>query len=153
MIPQDAISAAQSCQKIFGIPASVQLAQFILESGNGQHMPGNNPFGIKALSGQPSQMLTTHEFVGGHYKTVQAPFAVFASLQDAFTHHAALLAHADCYARARSYLEGRNGSATSPAEQFAIGLSGVYATDPNYGQKLINIMRQDGLAQYDQTPA
>jgi flagellum-specific peptidoglycan hydrolase FlgJ len=42
------IDAAQAAQKAYGLPASVSLAQFALESGYGKYDLGvNNFFGIK----------------------------------------------------------------------------------------------------------
>jgi hypothetical protein len=51
----DVINAAQATQDRWGVPASVTLAQWALESRYGASMPvgSNNPFGIKAVSGQP----------------------------------------------------------------------------------------------------
>lgn len=140
------VAAAQLAEKDWGIPASVSLAQYGLESGWGAHMPpgSNNPFGIKALAGQQSVMVPTREFVGGKYVIVRAPFRVFPSIAAAFSEHARLLRQGKPYARPREKLPD--------AEAFARALTGIYATDPKYGDKLVSIMRAYGLTQYDASP-
>jgi flagellum-specific peptidoglycan hydrolase FlgJ len=138
-----AVAAARAAMAAWKIPASVSLAQFILESGWGAHMPpgSNNPFGIKALPGQPSVTVPTREFVGGRYVVINAPFRAFASLDEAFDEHARLLATAGCYAPARAKLPD--------VAAFCAALTGVYATDPHYGASLIAVIQGSDLTQYD----
>jgi flagellum-specific peptidoglycan hydrolase FlgJ len=138
------IAAAQASEKTTLIPASITLAQFILESGWGQHIPpgSNNPFGIKALPGEPSVPVVTHEFIAGRYVQLTAQFAAFPSLAAAFTAHAALLANGAPYVHARSLLPSVTG--------FCNALTGVYATDPNYGATLIEIIQDNDLTRYDE---
>lgn len=142
-----AVAAAQAAERSWGIPASVTLAQFGLESDWGKHMPpnSNNPFGIKALPGQPVSEALTREVVHGSTVVVHAGFRKFNGLLEAFDAHARLLAEGKPYHFARQVLPD--------AEKFANALTGVYATDPQYGAKLINIMRADDLAQYDRITA
>lgn len=142
----DVIQAAQAAQTKWGIPAAISIAQYGLESGWGAHIPpgSNNPFGIKALPGQPSSMTLTREVVAGQNEVIHAGFRVFPSIADAFDAHAELLATAGCYAHARSLLPD--------VEAFANALTGVYATDPHYGQELCAIINGDGLARYDVAP-
>lgn len=137
----DALNAAMAGANATGIPASVTLAQWALESGWGAHEPGNNPFGIKAIAGYTSEMLPTHEYVHGHMTTENQPFAVFPDLGTAFMVHDKLLANAACYAPARAKLPD--------VFAFANALTGVYATDPNYGHLLGEIIRGSNLTQYD----
>jgi len=72
--PPEIISAAQTAQAAYGVPASVTLAQWALESDYGQHMPqgSNNPFGIKAKPGQDSVMARPSEYVGGRWRRTQS---------------------------------------------------------------------------------
>lgn len=100
----------------------------------------NNPFGIKAAHGEPCVAAITQEFIGGRYVSVIAAFRKFATIADAFAAHAELLTHIQ-YARARARLPD--------VVAFVNGLSGVYATDPHYGEKLLKIIEQDKLQQYD----
>ncbi|CAG9207385.1 hypothetical protein PSP6_270003 [Paraburkholderia tropica] len=146
--PDEVVEAAQAAQEKWGIPASISLAQWAYESGFGHHMPGdsNNPFGIKAnqqdlASGNYVTAMTT-DVVHGVRERVPQPFRKFASLDDAFDYHGRLLATASPYAIARARLPDAHG--------FANGLTGHYATEPDYGGKLIrNYIDPYNLTQYD----
>ncbi len=142
----DVIAAAQRAQARRGIPASVLLAQYGDESAWGRRMPpgSNNPFGEKAVQGQAAVTVATHEVVRGQTVTVQAPFRRYASLDDAFDQHAEHLATSALYAGARARLPN--------VEAFCEALTGVYATDPAYGDKLTAIIRGDDLTRYDAPP-
>jgi mannosyl-glycoprotein endo-beta-N-acetylglucosaminidase len=129
-IPADVIAAAQAAQKKWGVPASVTLAQWILESGRGEHMPAgsSNPWGIKAVGGQPFVEARTIEYIDGVEHVEIQRFRKFGSLAEAFDAHAALLGTSRYYAKARAALPD--------ALAFAHALTGVYATDLHYGDKL-----------------
>lgn len=139
----DVIAAAKAAQAKWHIPASVSLAQWALESGWGAHMPpgSNNPFGIKATTGQLSVTVPTREVIHGKSVTVNAAFRKFASIADAFDLHAKLLATGTPYGKARATLP-------DPIA-FAHALTGVYATDPKYGDLLTEIIHGSNLTQYD----
>lgn len=144
-IPGDIIAAAKASQAKWGIPASITIAQWAVESGYGRHMPGglasNNPFGIKATAGHPSVVANTREVINGHSVFQNLGFRVFASLTEAFDEHGKLLATSRYYKNARSKLPD--------ADAFADALTGVYATDPHYGQVLKSTMRSQNLYQYN----
>lgn len=133
-----AVAAAVESQQKYGVPASVTLAQYGLESSYGAHMPtgSNNPFGIKARPGQPYVEAQTDEFINGKMERVTQRFAKFDSLSDAFDAHAKLLATGRAYASARKH-------ADDPMA-YADALTGHYATDPHYGEKLQTIMAGGG---------
>lgn len=137
------IDAAQLAEKKHDIPASVTIAQWALESAFGRHEPldSNNPFGIKAVPGQPYVACLTREVVKGHQITITAKFRKFASIAEAFDAHAVLLASGAAYTAARAVRHD--------PQAFANALTGRYATDPQYGAKLISIMKADNLFQYD----
>jgi flagellum-specific peptidoglycan hydrolase FlgJ len=141
-IPNEVIAAARAASKKWKVPASVSLAQWIIESGWGKHEPfgSNNPFGIKAGKGSASVSAPTHEFIHGRYVPTTARFAKFSSVAGAFDAHAKLIAKRPAY---------RHAMQATSAEQFAERLTGVYATDPNYGHKLVAAMREYGLEKYD----
>ncbi|MDN7820717.1 glycoside hydrolase family 73 protein [Burkholderia vietnamiensis] len=130
----DAMAAARQSQAKTGVPWLVTFAQWALESGFGKKMPAgsNNPFGIKAKAGQPYVEAMTNEFINGKMTRVTQRFAKFDSLADAFEQHAKLLANGRPYAKARKHKDD--------AFSFADALTGVYATDPQYGAKLKSIM-------------
>ena len=139
----EVIRAAQASQRVWGIPASITLAQWALESGFGTRMPAgsNNPFGIKAKSDQPSVMALTTEVIGGKKKTANAAFRAFGSLEEAFISHGKLLGSAAVYANARRFV--------NDPDRFADALTGVYATDPNYGRSLKSIMKTNDLYRFN----
>lgn len=141
--PPEVIDAAVASYKQYGVSAAVTLAQWALESDFGLRLPvgSNNPFGIKARVGEPCVLTPTHEVVNGTRIAVYARFRKFDSIQDAFNYHATLLATGKPYAKLKSKLGDYIG--------LAKGLTGIYATDPDYGTKLINIVDNYGLAQYD----
>jgi flagellum-specific peptidoglycan hydrolase FlgJ len=119
------------------------MAQWAVESAWGASMPpgSNNPFGIKATGDQPYVESPTREVVNGESVTVNAKFRVFASLTQAFDEHGRLLATAPVYKAAMKE--------ASNAEAFADALTGVYATDPNYGTTLKWVIENYGLTRYD----
>jgi flagellum-specific peptidoglycan hydrolase FlgJ len=142
--PPEIADAAIAAQKKWRVPASSQIAQWRLESGNGVHQPGNNPFGLKCRAGKgdPSQLLMTTEFSKerGFYKIPQA-FRRFDTIADAFDAHAELLATAKVYAPAMAKLPDRDG--------FIEAMAARYATDPLYAAKLEAMIRQSNLGAYD----
>ena len=141
--PGDVVSAAQRSQAKTGIPASVTLAQWATESGYGRHLPpdSNNPFGIKAKPGEPYVTAMTTEHVNGQDVRVPQNFRKYGSIDDAFDQHGQLLADKQAYAPARAALPDTHA--------FADQLTGVYATDPHYGEKLGYVMDDNHLTQYD----
>jgi flagellum-specific peptidoglycan hydrolase FlgJ len=146
---QQFIDAAKASQHMYGIPASVSLAQWALESGWGKHDLGCfNYFGMKAPCDAAGHPLVPHVDLKtrevdkyGHDYYITAPFRKFASPEEAFEEHAKLLATRGAYANARSKLPN--------ADAFADALTGVYATDPNYGKSLKAIMHGSNLYQFD----
>jgi len=142
MIPQNVISAAKRSQVKWNIPASISIAQWALESNWGRSLSGKyNPFGIKALLGQPYTERMTWEVIRGKHIRLVQKFADFTSFDQAFDLHGKLLAQGKPYATARTVLPD--------ADKFADALTGVYATDPKYGAKLRSIMKSNKLYQYD----
>jgi flagellum-specific peptidoglycan hydrolase FlgJ len=59
-----------------------------LESGWGEHQPGNNPFGIMVRPGEPFTRKMTQEFIRGAIEFVAQDFAAYPNLDAAFTRHA-----------------------------------------------------------------
>lgn len=141
----DIIRAAQNSMRKWKVPASISLAQFALESAWGTKTSGtHNYFGMKAKKGEPGIVCRTHEFFKGQMVETSANFRCFASPEEAFEAHAQLLATAPCYHKARSCLD---------YQSYAHALTGVYATDPHYGDKLVDLIERSKLAQYDTVPA
>jgi flagellum-specific peptidoglycan hydrolase FlgJ len=142
----DVIAAAQGAALKYDVFASVSLAQWILESGWGVKCTGKfNFFGIKAGPTQPATLCWTHEVVNGHTVAVQARFRDFADLDQAFDYHAALIALDHRYASAMAHKGDLN--------LFVRSMAPIYATDPDYAQKLLTLIQEEGLARYDKLAA
>ena len=141
--PDAVVRAAQASQRQWGIPASVTLAQWALESAWGSRMPpgSNNPFGIKARRGEPSVSTGTEEVINGRRVHIRAGFRAFASIAEAFDHHGRLLATGRPYRTARATLPD--------PDAFADALTGVYATDPSYGRKLRSLMGTNNFYRFN----
>jgi flagellum-specific peptidoglycan hydrolase FlgJ len=142
-LPQLVIDAAVASRQHWKVPAAVTLAQWAVESAWGAAMPpgSNNPFGIKAVASQPAVETPTHEVVNGETITITAKFRMFDSLADAFDEHGRLLATNPVYRGAMQQVQN--------PEAFADALTGVYATDPEYGLKLKWVMQNYKLSMYD----
>jgi flagellum-specific peptidoglycan hydrolase FlgJ len=139
------VQAAQQAAKSTGVPASISLAQFALESAWGTKITGtNNYFGIKAVKGQPFTEVWTHEFLNGKMVEEQQPFANYATPLDAFVAHGRLLSEDTRYASFMTHVR------IGDIEGACNALTGVYATDPNYGQVVYHVIEADDLEQYDQ---
>ncbi len=136
-------SSAQAASEASGVPAPLILAQAALESGWGKReIRGDdgtqsfNLFGIKAdrsWKGPTVETLTT-EFVDGEPQKVRAKFRAYASYDEAFTDYAKFITRNPRYAGVL---------ATDDPAEAAHGLQKAgYATDPQYGQKLVRIMQK-----------
>lgn len=139
------ISAAQRAQHELAVPASVSLAQFAIESAYGTKMPAgsNNPFGIKAVAGQPSVVARTREVVRGQSIFINAPFRKFADFNEAFEAHAHLLATAPVYAPAMTAWKAGH------YEDGIRLMAAKYATAPDYATLLLSVIHSQNLQQYD----
>lgn len=133
---------AQESMKNYGILASLTIAQAILESGWGEHAPGNNLFGIKANGWKgKTQILTTTEYVNGRAVKVKAAFRVYGSWDESIADHAKFLV---TNARYKNLIGEKNYKLACQKIQ-----SDGYATSPTYAQKLIKLIEQYNLTQYD----
>jgi hypothetical protein len=138
-----AVGPAQASQRLTGVPASVTLAQAILESGWGDSHMGDawNFFGIKAHGDEPFIVKRTREVVDGKDIFIDAKFRRFASMEDCFCEHGKFLRDNPRYAPAFK---------TTDCESFARAIHAAgYATDPHYSELLIRLIRENDLARYD----
>ncbi len=142
---------AIAAQRRYGIPAAVTIAQAIDESGWGQSglaTKDHNLFGIKGSGPAGSDVYSTSEYQDGQWVTVDAGFRVYHNIAESIADHSELLANGAAYQRAMADRD--------VPDAFANDLTGVYATDPNYGANLIALMKLYNLYQYDspaQSPA
>ncbi|MDM0070915.1 flagellar assembly peptidoglycan hydrolase FlgJ [Variovorax sp. J31P207] len=138
-------ASAQAASAASGVPAPLILAQAALESGWGKReiraddgTQSFNLFGIKAdRSWQgPVVETTTTEYVDGEPQRIRAKFRAYGSYEEAFTDYARFMTRNPRYA---------NVLATDDPTEAAHGLQRAgYATDPQYGQKLVRIMQKFG---------
>ena len=127
----------------YGIPASVTLAQGILESSNGQSRLAqneNNHFGIKATPAWIAE--------GGRYGiyTDDKPnekFCSYDSVGDSYEHHSRFLKENSRYAQCFALSPDDYKGWTQNIEQAG------YATGGEYAESLQRIIEQNGLQQYD----
>lgn len=145
------VPAAQYSQRRFGVPASVTIAQAILESGWGRSDLAThcgNYFGIKAgahATPDTYEEFPTTEYVNGAPLHEMARFVRYPNASLCFGAHARLLACAPRYAPA---MAARNDPAEFAQRLQACG----YSTNPDYAHLLDVLMHDYDLTQYDLTP-
>lgn len=126
-----------------GIPHQLIMAQAALESGWGRReittadgQPSHNIFGVKASddwNGKVTEVLTTEYQNGQPYK-VKERFRVYDSYLDALNDYVSLLTKNSRY---KAVLQANTPEEGAHALQRA-----GYATDPQYGNKLVQIIGQ-----------
>jgi len=126
---------------LYGIPASITIAQGLFESGSGNGelaRVANNHFGIKCNNGWQGK---------GYYKDDDEHndcFRVYVKPEDSFRDHSEFLKRPH-YAKLfqldkNDYVGWANGLKAAG-----------YATNPNYPTLLINIIKKYNLDQYDRS--
>lgn len=148
-------------QKKTGILACVSLAQFILESGYGKTelaQKANNCFGMKkslsgntwsgsAWDGKSIYTKTTQEcYDGKNMVDITADFRKYPCIEDSIEDHSAYLLGATNGSKKR--YEGLKGC-TDHKKAIRIIKNGGYATDPNYVDKICNIISKWNLTKYN----
>ena len=135
--------AAMEQMRRYGIPASVTLAQGILESGSGQSelsRKGNNHFGIKATSSWINS--------GGRYLVYSddkpnEKFCQYASVADSYEHHSLFL-------KGNSRYSGLFKLSPDDYVGWTDGLQKAgYATSKSYASSLQSVIKSNGLDKYD----
>ena len=132
-------SIAQNEMKLYGIPASITLAQGILESGSGKgrlSKEANNHFGIKC-----------HEWTGARIyhddDALQECFRKYVDAKYSFRDHSLFLTERRRYS---ALFDLRKDD----YKRWAKGLKAAgYATDRKYPDKLISLIERYKLYEYD----
>jgi len=131
---------AKDNMKRHGIPASITLAQGILESGAGRGtlcVKANNHFGIKCHSGW------TGETVHHDDDAEQECFRKYSKPAESYNDHSLFLTTRGRYASLFKL----------PKHDYVAWAHGLkaagYATDPKYPDKLIGLIERYNLADYD----
>lgn len=148
----DTISgAAQDLQQKYSILTSITLAQAALETGWGRSIPEDkytgqlsyNLFGIKGEGPAGSVTCDTREFRGNRMVEEEAQFRAYNNWLESLEDHCQLLL-TDWYKPVRDAVDYREAARRLQ--------SCGYATDPSYAQKLIQLIDQYYLHQYDVLP-
>jgi len=137
---------AQASMKETGVPASVTLAQAILETGWGKSSIGNakNLFGIKGTGPAGTTVVNTQECYDGTYVTIKDGFRMYHSWQESIDDHAHLVSNGRYKSAWDAY------QANHDADAFARGIHQAgYATSPTYASDLISLMKQYNLYEWD----
>jgi peptidoglycan hydrolase-like protein with peptidoglycan-binding domain len=129
----------------YSILPSLTIAQAILESGWGNSklsQEGNNLFGIKAFSNWAGKRVTlpTIEWNDGQKQGVDADFRSYDTFNDSIEDHSKLLA-------CNRYKPIRESKDYKQASQRIYECG--YATDPQYANKLIKIIEDNKLYEFD----
>lgn len=150
MTPQDFIKAigggAQTSAHQTNVPASFTIAEAALESGWGTSQlatQGFNLFGVKADPSWHGDTLTmrTREFLKGQWVMVPALWRKYPDWLSCMGDHAQFLITNERY---KAAFECKTGEAFTKA----VAAAG-YATDPDYANKIIAVMRAHQLASLD----
>ena len=127
-------------QEKYGIPASITLAQGILESNNGNGrlaVEANNHFGIKCKKNWTGMTISHDDDAKGEcfrkYNTAEESYEDHASYLDTQPRYDSLFRHSE-----------------TDYAAWARGLKAAgYATDPLYAEKLIRIIEENRLYLFD----
>ena len=127
-----------------GVPASITLAQGLLESGNGRSelaLKSNNHFGIKCHNGWKGGKVYHDDDAKGEC------FRKYDDPADSYRDHSDFLRYRDRYKFLFDYK-------VTDYKAWAYGLKKAgYATDPAYPTKLIRLIEEYKLYEYDRKPS
>lgn len=144
----------QRMQRQYGVLASISMAQAALESDYGRSQLGaeyNNLYGVKADPADPHHvMMPTLEYIDGEWLEVEEPFKVYPSWEESIHEHAQLLTYGTSW---DPNFYSQVIQAESPQGQAQALQEAGYATDPDYANKLLGIIEEWDLDQYDQPNA
>jgi len=136
------VPAAQPACRSYQLPVSVCVAQAALESGWGKYCIGKyNLFGRKYNGSGPYIEKVTDEYIDGEWLTITAKFQDYASLEEAVEDWCILLTQEPVYEGCLAYRDN--------AEQFIQALAPIYATDPDYEDKVLATIHANDLTQFD----
>lgn len=153
-LTQEMIKGALQSQEDYGYPASVCIAQIIAESGFGTYGPGGmqsqglsklafnykNLFGIKGTGPAGSINLSTGEqTTSGDSYTITAGFRIYNTYSECIEDRAGILQ--------RVYSDLIDG--VTDSDEFARQIGSRWATDGQYGDKLITLMTTYNLYRLD----
>ena len=150
---KQAVAPAQASMARYDVPASVTIAQAILESGSGDSTLtriDHAVFGMKCF-GDPGPVAVgcrsygTHECnSNGKCYSTSASFRAYKTEADSYADHGLMLSTLPRYQPTLAY--------TDDPDKFAEALQKAgYATSPKYAANLISVMKRYNLYQYDRS--
>lgn len=130
----------------YNLPASVCIAQSAIESGWGKYCIGNyNYFGRKYNGEGDYVEKNTQEWASGvGYYDTTAKFQSYDSLEDAIRDWCVLMTEKPAYSEALDTWHN-----TWDVEEFVRAMAPVYATDPDYADKILSTIRANDLMRFD----
>lgn len=132
--------------------ASVMIAQAIVESGWGMSQlaisPNYNLFGIKGSYNGQFVNFPTQEYINGKWVTVNAKFRRYPSYKESLQDNANVIKNTS-FQPGVYYYWGAWKSHTKTYRDATNYLTGRYATAPNYGKVLNNVIETYKLTKYD----
>lgn len=137
---------AQEVSLSHGVRPSVLVAQAALESNWGKSQlaqESNNYFGVKNSTGKA---YTTKEFDQNEWIEIKASFRVYDSIYDSVLDYAELLKNGTSWDE--SLYQAVIEAPTYEEAAYALTRAG-YATDPDYAEKIIEIIDSNELDQLD----
>ena len=146
-IAKHAIKLAQE----YDVYPSIMIAQASLESGYGSsglsQSPYHNLFGTKGLyEGKGKRFETKEEDSTGVY-SINATFRQYPSYYESLVDYCELLQNG--ITNNENFYKGTWRSATSSYKEATAYLTGRYATDRHYNEKLNSIIKQFNLDEFD----
>lgn len=139
--------AAKMVASKMGLSPAALIAQAALETGWGKHMAknsdgstGNNLFGVKAGSRWTGQSTSANslEYVNNQAVEQRSSFRSYTSVVQSMQDYADLITGSDRYQKAKEV-------ASNPAAYFEELQAAGYATDPNYANKLKQVLQSDAI--------
>ena len=140
---------AREVDKSYDLLPSITIAQACLESNYGQSdlsQKYNNLFGVKGSNPNTSAVMTTKEYVKNKWVTVKARFQIYDSYEASIRAHARLFQNGTTWNHDQYKHVLASRDYTTQAKAF---VTDGYATDPDYADKLINLIEQFDLEKYD----
>lgn len=148
---REIIPTAQKLQRQYGILASISMAQAMVESDFGQSQLAAdyyNLYGVKTTSDDPNSVdFATAEYIDDQWIEIIDYFKVYPDWDASMTAHAELIYYGVSWDE--NYYSAVIEGNSYKEQAFGLQKSG-YATDPDYAQKLINMIEEWDLNQYDQ---
>ena len=133
---------AKKVCKEYDLPASVCISQACLESSWGNDAIGEFNFFGRKWGGWGNYIeVPTDEYYDGVWQTILAKFQDYDSLEEAVKDWCVLMTEEPCYAPALDYRDD--------FEAFTRSMGAIYATDPDYAEKILSTIQANDLTRFD----